>query len=52
MPDNTKAADDTSRNYSFGNGRDFTVDTVEEVTRTDERYPAEEIDFLGKDFHN
>ena len=52
MSDNTKAADDTSANYSFGNGIDFTIDTVEEITRRDERYPGEEIDFLDKDIHN
>ena len=48
MPDNTKAGNDTSANYGFLNSVNFTNDTVVEIIRTGERYPAEEIDFLDK----
>ena len=52
MPDNTKAPDDTNGNYSFACSVDFTRDLVDQITTTDENYPAFEIDFLDKNINN
>ena len=49
LPSNTKAADDTSGNYSFPYSVGFTRDPVDEITRADQRYPGRDIDFVNKD---
>ena len=48
MPDNTKAADDTSGEYSYANSVDFSRDSVDKITWTDESYPVHKIDFVEK----
>ena len=48
LRDNTKAADETSVNYSFECTVDFTVDPAHKITMTDASYPKEKIHLYTK----
>ena len=52
LPDNTKAAEDTSANYIFACVVDFTRGSEEEITTGHERYRVLEKDFVDKEFDN
>ena len=52
MHDNTKAAYETSANYSFACSVDFTRDPVDEVKIKDQNYPISDIDLVNKDTEN
>ena len=52
MEDNTKAAGDTSANYSFAYSVEFIRDLVEQMKMRDDSYAVDGIDFKDKDIDN